>query len=609
MDIFRSLTGGARFDKKRFLNDVQVFEAKDDAAASANVGTVATALKALDFFGTSTSGTSSSSTTAPSAAAATTTDDLDADPSVEPFANDTAVQDFRRSHRIKVDGVDVPAPIQSFRDLRDTYTIRDRVARNVRAAGYVTPTPIQMQAIPLILRGRDVLACAPTGSGKTLAYVLPIVHQLVEPSKEGVRALIVAPTRELVLQIEREVGKLVGKKWRVHVLTKATPIDRMPKCDILISTPMRLVQAIQAGAVQLNRVKHLVLDEADKLLELGFLEQVDEILAACPTTQRQTSLFSATLASAVEQLAKTVMRDDVVRVIIGLKNTATSTITQSLVFTGDESGKLMTIRQHLKTGELHPPVLIFVQSIDRAKELFRELVYDGMNVDVIHADRTKQQRDKIIDQFRLGHLWILIATDVLARGIDMVVQTVINYDFPTSVEAYIHRIGRTGRAGRPGRAITYFTRDDAPHLRSIVNVMKESGCDVPEWMLSLKKASQNERKKLKKSAPKRATISTMSKYDANKVKRKRDMIDASKRRKLKAEGKVPTGPAEEERPAKKSKSGGDSEDADRPVKKRKKGADEAADGAEAGKKKGKGKGAAPPAKKAKKVKGGEGASA
>ncbi|KNE65011.1 hypothetical protein AMAG_10677 [Allomyces macrogynus ATCC 38327] len=593
MDIFRSLTGGARFDKKRFQSDVQVFETKGDAA-STNVGTVATALKALDFFGTSssTSGPASSTPTAPSAAAATT-NDLDSDPAVTPFSSDSAVQDFRRTHRIKVDGVDVPAPTQSFRDLRDTYAIRDHVARNVRSAGYTSPTPIQMQAMPLILRGRDVLACAPTGSGKTLAYVLPIVHQLAEPSKEGVRALIVAPTRELVLQIEREVGKLVGKKWRVHVLTKATPIDRMPKCDILISTPMRLVQAIQAGAVQLNRVKHLVLDEADKLLELGFVEQVDEILAACPTTQRQTSLFSATLASAVEQLAKTVMRDDVVRVIIGLKNTATSTITQSLVFTGDESGKLMTIRQHLKTGELHPPVLIFVQSIDRAKELFRELVYDGMNVDVIHADRTKQQRDKIIDQFRLGHLWILIATDVLARGIDMVVQTVINYDFPTSVEAYIHRIGRTGRAGRAGRAITYFTRDDAPHLRSIVNVMKESGCDVPEWMLSLKKASQNDRKKLKKSAPKRATISTMSKYDVNKVKRKRDMIDASKRRKLKAEGKLPPAPAEE--------------DGERPAKKSKKGGDEAADGAGAGTKKGKGKGAAPMAKKAKKAKkGGEG---
>jgi ATP-dependent RNA helicase DDX52/ROK1 len=191
------------------------------------------------------------------------------------------------------------------------------------------------------------------------------------------------------------------------------------------------------------------------------------------------------------------------------RNAATDTIKQELLFTGTEAGKRIALRQLIQKG-LKPPVLIFVQSIDRAKELFHELVFDGINVEVIHSDRTKAQRDKIIDSFRIGKIWVLIATDLMARGLDFKgVNLVINYDFPQTVASYIHRIGRTGRAGRAGEAVTYYTQDDFPYMKSVVNVMKESGCDVPDWMLNMKNPTQKLKKELKRGI-KRPRISKVS---------------------------------------------------------------------------------------------------
>jgi ATP-dependent RNA helicase DDX52/ROK1 len=202
------------------------------------------------------------------------------------------------------------------------------------------------------------------------------------------------------------------------------------------------------------------------------------------------------------------------------RNAATETIQQKLLFVGQEQGKLIAMRQLIQKG-LKPPVLIFVQSIERAKELFHELVYDGIHVDVIHSERTKQQRDNIIHQFRLGNIWVLITTELMARGIDFKgVQLVINYDFPQTVQSYIHRIGRTGRSGRAGEAVTFFTKADAPYLKSVVNVMKDSGCDVPEWMLSLKAPSKNQKKNLKFTPVDRQAIKTVTHFDEKKRKHK-----------------------------------------------------------------------------------------
>jgi ATP-dependent RNA helicase DDX52/ROK1 len=198
--------------------------------------------------------------------------------------------------------------------------------------------------------------------------------------------------------------------------------------------------------------------------------------------------------------------------LFAYRNAATDTIKQELLFTGTEAGKMIALRQLVQKG-IKPPVLIFVQSIERAKELFHELIFDGINVEVIHSDRTKAQRDNIIDQFRLGKIWVLIATELMARGLDFKgVNLVINYDFPQSVASYIHRIGRTGRAGRQGEAVTYYTQEDLQYMKGVVNVMKESGCDVPDWMLNIKNMNHNQKQKMRQGLN-RDHIDTTSKYD------------------------------------------------------------------------------------------------
>lgn len=252
----------------------------------------------------------------------------------------------------------------------------------------------------------------------------------------------------------------------------------LAKFDILISTPMRLVSLIRSNTIDLSNIEVIVLDEVDKLFEIdsgsrissneednpsdipsnegdgnkkslgiekksSFLTQVDEIFDTCPRSA-QLGLFSATIGPSVQELADMLLKSNYIKIIIGVANTGASTITQRLTFVGREDGKLLAIRQLIQNG-IKPPVLIFLQSKERAKELFRELVYDGVNVDVIHSERTPQQREEIIKRFRLGEIWILICTDLMARGVDFKgVNMVINYDLPQSAVSYIHRIGRTG---------------------------------------------------------------------------------------------------------------------------------------------------------------------
>jgi len=289
------------------------------------------------------------------------------------------------------------------------------------------------------------------------------------------------------------------------------------------------VTLIQSDTVQLDHVEVLIFDEADKLFEMGFVEQIDEIVATCVHPALQKVLFSATLPQNVEEMARTVLKDPI-RIVVGTRGAATEDIKQSLLFVGQESGKLLAVRQRLRAG-LKPPVIIFVQSKERAQQLFRELVYDGLNVDVIHSGRTQAQRDAVVQKFRAGKVWILIATDLMARGMDFKgVNLVINYDFPQSIASYIHRIGRTGRAGRVGEAVTYFTEYDTELLRSVAHIVKSSGCEVPDWMLSLKSASQKRKKQMANSAPKRRPISAPSKFDKAKQQKKRSIIEGSKKK-------------------------------------------------------------------------------
>lgn len=290
--------------------------------------------------------------------------------------------------------------------------------------------------------------------------------------------------------------------------------------DVLIATPLRLVHLIQESQLDLSTVEMVCLDEADRLFDMGFVEQVDEVFAACSHPSVQRAMFSATMLQGVEELAQSVLRDPV-KVAVGVKNAGAATIEQKLVFVGKEEGKLVAMKQLIHDG-LRVPALLFVQNKERATELYHELLYDGINVGAVHADRTKEQRDEVIRQFRTGAVWVLICTDLMSRGMDFkAVNMVINYDFPQSAVSYIHRIGRTGRGGRAGLAVTFFTEDDMMYLRAIANVMKLSGCDVPAWMLALKKTSVRARKELLKAPPQRHRINTVSGYDLQKQYRVR----------------------------------------------------------------------------------------
>ncbi|PWO00874.1 P-loop containing nucleoside triphosphate hydrolase protein [Tilletiopsis washingtonensis] len=571
-DVFRLLAGGgggARFDKRRFADDVSIFTgapATDAAAASSSSskagsssGTKLSLPADLDFFG----GASAQPATAAGKAGdakgkGKAKPEADSGTATEPLTRAT-VGAFLKEHRLKLTGTDAPLPLASWAELSSRWNAPEWLAQAPAKAGFAAPTPVQCAASAVLLDDRDLLAGAPTGSGKTMAYLIPLLHHLRGPKPGPVRALIVAPTRELATQIHDQLRKISGPRGvRACVLTKANEGNlkqgegKKGIFDVLITTPMRLVNALEAKEVDLSGVRHLVLDEADRLLEEGFLEQTDAVLAACSHPELRKALFSATLPAGVEEMARTFMVD-AVRVIVGTKDAANESINQTLTYVGSEEGKLHALRALVHEGKLKPPALLFVQSIARARELFQELVYDGLHVDVIHGERPRAQRDAVVDAFKRGDVWVLICTELLARGIDFKgVRLVINYDFPQSTQAYIHRIGRSGRAGRQGEAITFYTKDDAPHLRSIANIMKNSGAEVPEWMLSLKKSSQNARNKLKRQAPERIDVrvaagSTLGRKTANK---RADMVRASKRRTAAAaSSEAPAQPGEQEAPA------------------------------------------------------------
>lgn len=436
---------------------------------------------------------------------------------------------IRKSHGIQAKGKNIPAPLESFYQLKD-YGLNEIVIQNLKGAGFEQPTPIQMQAIPVLMAGRSILACAPTGSGKTVAFLVPVLAALNRPSKKGFRALILSPTRELAKQIYRECTILAaGTGLKTNYITKVRQDNEgygtkfSCKFDILISTPNRLIHImrLKPDLLNLRCVEWLIVDESDKLFEAGtngFRDQLAEIYKACDNDQVKRAMFSATYTTHVARWCRKHLKK-VIEVTVGHRNTTVDKVEQELVYCGTEPGKLHAFRDLIQKG-ICPPVLVFVQSKDRAKQLFNELIYDGINVDVIHSERTQHQRDNVVKAFREGKIWVLICTDILGRGIDFVgIKLVVNYDFPNSAISYIHRIGRTGRAGKSGRAVTFFTDADRPALRTIARVMKDSGCPVPEYMLSLKKTSKRDRLKMEGSVPEREDISTAPKVKRFKKKK------------------------------------------------------------------------------------------
>jgi len=584
--LFKKLGSGATFNLKRFKNDAEKFnvipstQAKDKKHSDE-------LFDALDFFGTNKKKTLESASVSSVVSEKTNSVSLDLtgstlekkkkkkrkkesidqhDDQTEEIEESTSNQkkpktdpevsneslilnhiektnQFRKEKRIYVHGADIPDPFKTFEEVKNSTS--STIHKNMIENGYTEPTPIQMQVWSVMLHNRELLACAPTGSGKTLSFIVPLLHHLKEPQKVGFRAVVLSPTRELAMQIHREFNRMnSGIGLRIHLLTKAKACSNnftrssTKQFDILIATPNRLVHMLnQENPIELSKVEWLVLDEGDKLFEegaSGFREQIATIYKACDNPLIKHALFSATLANNIEEWCK-VHLDDVVRITVGVRNSAAADVDQQLMFVGQESGKLLAMRQIIQKG-FQPPLLVFVQSKDRAKELFNELIYDGLNVDVIHADRTQAQRENTVKSFRTGKIWILIATELMGRGIDFKgVNIVVNYDFPPTAVSYIHRVGRTGRAGRAGKAITMFTEDDVINLRSIANVMKSSGCDIPDWIMRIKKPSRDMKKKLKKVPIQRAGIKTVSKYDKEQANKKKQIVEMSKAKKKKAQ--------------------------------------------------------------------------
>jgi ATP-dependent RNA helicase RhlE len=348
--------------------------------------------------------------------------------------------------------------------------------RGVRAAGYDAPTPIQSAAIPPALAGHDLIGTAQTGTGKTAAFVLPILQRLLkgspnpDPRRGGrARALIVTPTRELAEQINdmiRALGRETGlRSATIYGGVPMPPQERALRdgAEILVACPGRLLDHIDRGTAKLDSLEVLVLDEADRMFDMGFLPSVRRILSHVPA-KRQTMLFSATFPPEIEQLAAQALRDPR-RVAVGVTRPANTV-----------SHALYPVAQHLKTGltlELlrqtdTRSVLIFTRTKHRASRLAHQLERAGYRVTSLHSNRSQNQRQAALDGFRSGAYQIMVATDIAARGIDVDrISHVINYDIPDTADAYIHRIGRTGRAEREGDAFTMITPDDDATVRAL----------------------------------------------------------------------------------------------------------------------------------------------
>jgi len=343
------------------------------------------------------------------------------------------------------------------------------IATGMTAAGYATPTPIQKQAIPPVLAGRDVMGLAQTGTGKTAAFALPILQRLMQGERGRVRALVVAPTRELAEQIHQSIEKL-GHKTRLKSVTvyggvKLNPqVDKLRRgAEIVVACPGRLLDHINQGTIDLSRLEVLVLDEADQMFDMGFLPDIRRLLRHVPA-KRQTLLFSATMPAGIRTLAQEILTNPVT-VQAGTPGTAV-TVSHALYPVGQhlKTPLLLELLRHTDTGS----VLVFTRTKHRAKRVGEQLEKAGYRAASLQGNLSQNRRQAALDGFRDGTFQVLVATDIAARGIDVSqVSHVINYDMPDTAEAYTHRIGRTGRAARTGDAFTFTTGDDAPMVRTI----------------------------------------------------------------------------------------------------------------------------------------------
>jgi len=367
-----------------------------------------------------------------------------------------------------IETLDVDAPT-SFAELG----LAPELMRAVTDAGYTAPTPIQARAIPLVLRGRDVMGLAQTGTGKTAAFTLPIVQRLLGGPRRT-RALVLTPTRELAVQV-REAFASYAQHSGLFVadVYGGVPIGPQEEAlragaDVVVATPGRLLDHLERQNVVFDDLEVLVLDEADRMLDMGFAPQLNRIVAAIPK-YRQTLLFSATMPPEVEALARKYLRKPIV-VQVGMRTQAASTVTHA-VYPVPRDRKCALLAELLRKTELDS-VLVFTRTKHGADKVVRNLEREGIAALAMHADKSQGQRTDALDQFKKGTIRVLVATDIAQRGLDIAgISHVINYDVPAQAEDYVHRIGRTGRAAATGDAFTFMAADEISMVRLIEHTL------------------------------------------------------------------------------------------------------------------------------------------
>ncbi len=354
--------------------------------------------------------------------------------------------------------------------------------RAVEDQGYTEPSPIQTQAIPAILARLDIMGCAQTGTGKTASFTLPLLQILApnassspSPARHPVRALVLVPTRELAAQVEQSI-RTYGKHLPLRVAVVYGGIDIKPQIkalqagvEIVVATPGRLLDHLEGKSINLSQVQMLIFDEADRMLDMGFMPAITRILAVLPTS-RQNLLFSATFSEEIKRLASKFMRNPTM-IEVARRNAPAELVTHQ-AYEVEASRKHALLAHLIKSRDMQQ-ALIFVRMKRDADRLTRQLVKDGLSATAIHGDRTQGERTLALDEFKTGKTKFLVATDVAARGIDIdQLPIVINYELPNTAEDYVHRIGRTGRAGTPGEAISLVSPDEKEYLAGIEKLLK-----------------------------------------------------------------------------------------------------------------------------------------
>ena len=396
--------------------------------------------------------------------------------------------------------------------------------------GYTNPTPIQEQAIPIILEGNDIVGCAQTGTGKTAAFAIPILHNLHRivgsaQKRKQIRALIVTPTRELAIQIG-ESFDTYGRYTNIRQLTIFGGVSQVPQVDqlkkgvdVLIVTPGRLLDLHKQGFIDLDHLHTLVLDEADQMLDMGFINDVKKIIKLTPDN-RQTLLFSATMPIAIRELADSFLTKPKYVSVTPISSTA-ETVEQRIYFVGKEDKRKLLY--HLIRNEHLNNLLVFTRTKHGADNVVKALKKNGVNAEAIHGDKSQSARQRVLEAFKKNEIAVLVATDIAARGIDIEsLPYVLNFDLPNIPETYVHRIGRTGRAGNGGISISFCGKDEEPYWKDIQKLVKVNVKTIKDhpypWSNEPEMATTEPEKKDFRNTKKQ---NTSRKSDASKKNKKR----------------------------------------------------------------------------------------